>query len=247
MGIDESYFEKLLITLSYKLQNGAGKSYVKVYNNNYIIKVNFDKKIIEYKTRSRNNILVSNNSTSNFSKSENMVILECVDRLLCKGYAPDSIELEHSWGSGHGTSGRLDILVTKDQHPYLMIECKNYGKDFEKERHNMLTTKKVGNEEQPKGQLFSYCIQEKSTKFLCLYTSALIKDEIIYENAIIPIEENWKNFHNQIELYNYWNKSFKKNGIFEDSIKPYQIKCKALCRINLEKLTNEVKIGRAHV
>jgi len=36
--------------------------------------------------------------------------------------------------SGHGTSGRLDICVTrKDGSEYLIIECKTYGKEFVKE------------------------------------------------------------------------------------------------------------------
>lgn len=239
MTIDTIYFENLLKTIGFKLQNGAKRIYKKEYNEGYVIKIDFNKEKIEYKTRKENCILVSHGASSNFSNHENIVVLECVDRLLCKGYKPGSIELEHSWSSGHRTSARLDIMVKKDNQPYLMIECKTYGAEFEKEKNNMLKTKKVGNEEQPKGQLFSYCFQEKTTEYMCLYTSTLSNNKVIFENAIIPVEDNWKLLSNQIELYNYWNKSFKKNGIFEEAIKPYQIECKSLYRRDLEKITNE--------
>lgn len=239
MTIDKIYFEHLLKTIGFKLQNGVNRIYKKVYDDDYIIKIDFNKEKIEYDTRIDNCILVSHGASSNFSNSENIVVLECVDRLLCKGYKPNSIELERSWSSGHRASARLDIMVKKDNQPYLMIECKTYGAEFEKEKNNMLKTKKVGNEEQPKGQLFSYCFQEKTTEYICLYASKLSNDKIIFENAIIPIEDNWRLLSNQIELYNYWNKSFKKNGIFEETIKPYQIECKSLYRKDLEKITNE--------
>ena len=58
-----------------------------------------------------NEIVIGNATTSNFSKPENFVVLECVDRLLEKGYKPKNIELEKIYPSGHGHSGNLDILV----------------------------------------------------------------------------------------------------------------------------------------
>ena len=62
------------------------------------------------------------------------MVLECVDRLLIKGYKPENIILEKTWPSGHGTSGRLDICVNReDGTPYILIECKTYGKEYNKE------------------------------------------------------------------------------------------------------------------
>ena len=49
-------------------------------------------------------IKVWQKTTSNLTKDENLVVLECVVRLLQKGYRPESIELEKTWKSGHGTS-----------------------------------------------------------------------------------------------------------------------------------------------
>lgn len=156
-----------------------------------------------------------------------ILVLECVNRLLEKGYKPECLELEHTWPSGRNNSGRLDIMVKKDDKPYLMIECKTWDKEYKKEKENMKRTKKVGGEEQPKGQLFSYCFEEKTTQYLCLYASIFDGKMIRYENAIIPVEEEWKTLSNQKEVFDYWNKSFKKNGIFDKDITPYNIECKA--------------------
>ncbi len=241
MALNKLEFEKLLIAMKFKLQNGPQKIYSKTYKmyNNYVINVDFDNEFIEYETRKDDAIIVSNKFSSNFSQSENMVVLECVNRLLSLGYKPSTIELEHSWPSGHGTSGRLDIMVKKDNKSYLMIDCKTYGKEFEKEKQNTLQIKKVGKDEQPKGQLFAYCWEEKSTEYLCLYASCLKDEKIIYENAIIQVDANWKNLSNKKEMFDYWNKNFKENGIFEDGVTPYNIKCRAKLRCELSKITNE--------
>lgn len=39
-------------------------------------------------------ITVTRNTTSNFDEPESLVVLECVDRLLTKGYQPQHLELE---------------------------------------------------------------------------------------------------------------------------------------------------------
>lgn len=40
-------------------------------------------------------------TTINFSEPENFVVLECVNRLLDKGYRSENIELERTWSLGH--------------------------------------------------------------------------------------------------------------------------------------------------
>lgn len=40
-------------------------------------------------------------TTTNFSEPENFVVLECINRLLDKGYRPENIELERTWTLGH--------------------------------------------------------------------------------------------------------------------------------------------------
>lgn len=242
MDNKKEYLRKLIRKLGFNMLNDTKEIWEKRYSNHnyYSIKLDFEDEIIIYNTTGEEEgIRVSNKTTSNFSQDENFVVLECVDRLLVKGYKPNSIELEHSWASGHKETARLDILIRKDGLVYLMIECKTFGQEFEKEKSNMLLTKKIGSEEQPKGQLFTYCFQEKTTEYLCLYTSVLNDNEIKYENAIVQVEETWKNLSNQKELFDFWNKTFKYNGIFEENIKPYNIECRALLRKDLQKITDE--------
>ncbi len=80
--------------------------YSKFYSG-YEIKINYnsdspEKSEIDYGTK----ILCNRKTTCNFHKEENFVVLECVNRLLEKGYKPENIELEKSWGMGH-TEGYL--------------------------------------------------------------------------------------------------------------------------------------------
>lgn len=42
-------------------------------------------------------IKVVRKTSSDLTKTESLVVLECVDRLLNKGYSPDSIVLEKDW------------------------------------------------------------------------------------------------------------------------------------------------------
>ena len=76
-------------------------------------------------------LTVNKETTCNFSFNENFVVLECVHRLLEKGYKPEHIELEPTWKLGHGASGgRADILIRDNaSKPLLIIECKTAGSE----------------------------------------------------------------------------------------------------------------------
>jgi len=113
----------------------------------------------------RNKIAADSKTTQNFSQPENFVVLECVNRLLEQGYKPENIVLEKTWAAGHGTSGWLDICVTHDDgSEYLLIECKTYGKEFEKAYARL---KKDG------GQLFTYFKFSNKADIIMLYASEL--------------------------------------------------------------------------
>lgn len=91
------FVKKWLDSLGFVLKNGIQNSFAKFFKT-YDITVTLDserieKSIIDYKTE----IKLHRNTTANFSQSENLVILECVCRLLEKGYNPNSIELEKRW------------------------------------------------------------------------------------------------------------------------------------------------------
>lgn len=219
--------KKLLLALGFKPKNDAVDVYAKAYqqHNGYVIEVDFSKKSINY-----GEIVADCKTTQNFSQDENWVVLECVDRLLEKGYKPQNIVLEKIYPSGHGHSGRLDILVTKNTKAFLMIECKTWGKEFDKELKNI---------EKDGGQLFTYFQNDKDSEYLILYTSRLNNNKVEYLNEIIKIEEYYKQASNVVDTYERWNKQTYSNGIFENWVNIYCYKNKALTKSDLLELTEE--------
>ena len=206
----------------------------KKYSNDKIqIKVNFDTKKIIYPKE----IIKGDETTCNFSHPENFVVLECVNRLLDKGYKAEHIILEPRYRLGHDSksSGKADILVKNQtgEKTYIFIECKTFGSEFNKEWNNM---KNDG------GQLFSYFQQDKNAKFLCLYTSNFDEQnsEIDYKNQVINVNKaNYKIANNVPELFNIWKNFYKYEssaGIFEKDINAYAVAEKALNFENLKEL-----------
>ena len=194
---------------------------------NYSIEVNFKEKEINYGEL----IKSESKTTQNFFQKENWVVLECVDRLLTKGYKPQNIILEKTWATGHGTSGRLDILVTRDDgSSYLMIECKTWGAEFDKE------FKKI---EKTGGQLFTYFQQDKNADILMLYCSKLSGGDVNFNNIIIKIEEDHRQTGNVKDFHDRWNKLPKTNGVFESWTNPYEYQSKALTKKDLKVLKQE--------
>ncbi len=235
MNID--YVKKLILELGFAPQDGTSGVFVKYYasNDNYPIFVDFDKQKIEYAHQSvqtDKRIRLGDLTTSNLEKPENFVVLECVDRLLSKGYRTERIELEKKYPLGRNLKGKLDILVYSehDDAPFLMIECKTWGHEYEKESAKTL---KDG------GQIFSYYQQDRSAKFLCLYASRLDRKKIEYCNNVVLVEESWRDLSSAKDIHDYWNKNFKDNGIFETYATPYDIKPKALTYGMLKILKEE--------
>lgn len=229
MKLGNKEIKELITALGFKLQSGSKDVFYKNYpkHNNYVLKVDFEHEKIEYGL----NIKLGDLTTSHFENSENFVVLECVDRVLEKGYAPDKISLEHKWLMGRKEKGKLDVLVTdKNDKAYLMIECKTWGEEYEKEKKKM---------QRDGGQLFSYFQQDKSAQYLCLYASRFNKGAIEYVNDIVKVDEQWKELNNQKEIFDHWNKNFKDNGIFEDWANAYDIEIKALTRGRLKELTED--------
>ena len=161
-------FKKVLLSLGFK-QEGTNDVYTKEYhlNGNLVgdthMSVNFAEKRLEFPADMRGG---DRNTLIDDSHKENMVVFECVDRLLDKGYKSEDIELEKVWQLGHdGKSGRADICVNEAGNPQKMlfiIECKTAGKEYENA---------IKETEQGGGQIFSYWQQEKSTQWLAIYAS----------------------------------------------------------------------------
>ena len=228
--------------LGFHPKNGTDGVYSKSYNG-YEIKINYnadspEKSEIDYGKK----ILCNRKTTCNFHQEETFVVLECVNRLLEKGYKPENIELEKSWGMGH-TEGYLDILVKDEENKsFAMIECKTWGKEYDKYVKETFTHKNKSKENDG-GQVFTYLQQEpKTTKAICYYTSHILGKSIEYKNAIIHNKEDWAEL-NQVERFNRWSKTFETNGLFEDDIPLYKIESKAIRRKDLKELKREDSEG----
>lgn len=206
-----------------------GKTYEKTIRSAQL-KVDFAKREIAYPEAQ--GLKVNERQTCNLDANENFVVLECVHRLLEKGYKPEHIELEPKWKLGHGASGgRADILI-KDNHgkPLLIIECKTPGREFDSAWR---ATQRDGD------QLFSYAQQIAETQFLCLYASDFASRTPSYTSHVIAHRDNpkyladnpqfrsFKEATDVKERFGVWRDTYKLDyttkGIFEDNIQPYHI------------------------
>ncbi|WP_376776943.1 restriction endonuclease subunit S [Flavobacterium covae] len=218
--------KKLAQVIGFQPKENAKDVFIKKYQNGYIIEIDFEKELINY----GNSIKCESKTTQNFSQAENFVVLECVNRLLEKGYKPENITLEKTWAAGHGSSGRLDICVAReDGSEYLLIECKTHGKEFEKEFTRM---KKDG------GQLFTYFKFSNKADVIMLYSSELKGKEIVYRNEIVKIEEDHRSGDAK-DFYEKWSKLTKDNGVFDKWVNPYNFESKALTISDLEEIKQE--------
>lgn len=221
--------KKHITALGFIPKNGTSGIYHKVYSghDNYVISLDFDKEHIDYGDK----ITAESKTTQNFLRPENFVVLECVDRLLTKGYKPQNIVLEKTWPSGHGTSGRLDICVNcEDGTPYMLIECKTFGKEYNKE---LARIRKDG------GQLFTYFqLSGGKADVLMLYASELKGNKFVYVNEIVKIEDDYRNGDVK-DIYEKWNKLTKDNGIFDSWVQPYNFQSKALTKEQLKEIKAE--------
>lgn len=218
--------KKHIIALGFVPKNGTNGIYHKIYVD-YAIEIDFEKQSIDY----GNSLIAESKTTQNFSQPENFVVLECVDRILTKGYKPQNIILEKTWPSGHGTSGRLDICINReDGTPYMLIECKTYGKEYNKE---LAKIHKDG------GQLFTYFqLSGGKADVIMLYASKLEDGKFMYVNEIIKIEDDYRNGDVK-DIYEKWNKLTKDNGIFDSWVRPYNFQSKALTKEQLKEIKAE--------
>lgn len=224
--------KNLVKLLGFSPKENTSDMYSKKYQNDYFIEINFKNQLINY----GNQITTENKTTQNFSQPENFVVLECVNRLLEKGYNPKNIILEKTWAAGHRNSAKLDICVTRDDgSEYLLIECKTFGKEFEKEFSRM---KKDG------GQLFTYFKFSNKADLLMLYTSELYsnpsngKQQIRYKNEVVKIEEDYRTGDVK-DFYEKWTKLTKDNGVFDTWVHPYSFISKAITPKQLKPIQQE--------
>lgn len=223
--------KELIIKLWFTLKDNSSWIYFKKYRDNTILEVDFEKQTFHFGWK----IKIYDKEIQNITKLEDWVVFECVDRLLEKWYKSEDILLEKVYPTWRWTSWRLDILVMKEKKAFLMIECKTWWSEYQKEFKNMKNSEK--------GQLFTYFQQDRDTEFLVLYSSNFNWKEIEYKNEIVKIEDSYRETSNVEDLYNRWSKLTKDNWIFDNWVLPYNFESKAL---TYEKL-NDIKESDASI
>ena len=218
--------KKLAQVIGFQPKENAEDIFIKKYQNDYCLEIDFKNLIFHFGGK----IKVGGKTIQNITKPEDWVVLKCVDRLLTKGYKPENISLEKVWPAGHQHSGRLDICVTRDDgSEYLLIECKTYGKEFDKEFNRI---NKDG------GQIFTYFKFSNKPDVIMLYASEVKGKDIVYRNEIIKIEEDYRTGDVK-DFYEKWNKLTKDNGVFDSWVNPYNFESKALTINDLEEIRQE--------
>lgn len=242
--------QALLIKLGYKQEE---QRYVYNFESKCKIVVDFENEQILYPVEQ--GLVVNERQTCNFSDNENFVVLECVHRLLEKGYKPQHIELERRWTLGHlQKSGRADICVMNATGNDLLfiVECKTYGNEFD----NALKTLKNDG-----GQLFSYYQQERSTKWLMLYASDIDNDKVLHQVSTVPVFDTeevilkakkdksiklFESANSKEQAFKVWKETYQQklydDLIFSDDTIAYNIGEKPLRKKDLKEFNPNDKI-----
>lgn len=215
----EEKIVKLLQKLNFK--SFDNNIWIKNYNLNEI-KVDIVNKKIEYDKA----IKIGRNTITNFAKLENFVVLECVIRLLDKGYKCENIELEKDCGDA---KDYIDILIyNNDKKAFTIIECKTFGIEF----------RKAISKAQSEGkQIFRYAVQDNNLSYIMLYTSELndSTNEIDFDYKIIDLTKY--NYDNRDELFEKWDKTFENKGFFENDIPAYGVEFKGIIKGELRPIS----------
>ena len=248
--ITKENFKKVLEKLAFTENKNI---YTKTFHElDCELKVDFKNELLIYPENK--GLKVNERQTCNFKANENFVVFECVFKLLNQGYNPAHIELEPKWQVGHGASGgRADILVKdNDGKSLLIIECKTAGNEFVK-AWKTTQTKPT--------QLFSYVQQAKSTKFIALYASDFIDDNVQSNYYLINITDNeellknnpklksYKDATEVEDIYKVWVDTYEKDfatlGLFENN-KPYEIGKTKFTSEDLKNINSKDIQGKYH-
>lgn len=247
--ISLSNFKEVLRLMGFS-KNTNGNLYKKDFGA-FSMAVDFDNKKLIYPAEVETN----DNTTTNFSHNENFVVFECVNRLMEKGYRPKDVELEPKWRLGHESksSGKPDILIRdKDGESLIIIECKTAGKEYRKEKKNTETNG---------GQLFSYWQQDNGIKWLALYASDLVENEISPQCEMINCTDDanilkmsqrdksvkvFANAKNDNDKFETWRDTYNCQWIpdllFNNDSLPYQIELRPLRKKDLRDFDMDDKI-----
>ncbi|MBR1421338.1 MAG: N-6 DNA methylase [Selenomonadaceae bacterium] len=188
------------------------------------------------------------------SHRENLVVFECISKLLAMGYRAEDLELERTWQLGHDQkSGRADICIKSPDGKILcIIECKTFDREFEK---SIRETRENG------GQIFSYWQQERNCQWLVIYASGFVDGEIVRQiesvncnddpNILIAAQRDesiklYRDARSVEDLFEVWDETYDKrfcgDVLFRDESRAYQIGVKPLRKKDLEDFSRGNRI-----
>lgn len=198
----------------YEIKNfNTNNPYVEINTN----KIRFDLQTNKY---SIDGLMPSHERIVDLTKPENHSVVMMLIKLFEKGYSKSVITLEKQWQLGHSDSGSLDIMIKNPSNDDIyMIEVKSSS-----EINSYVNLK---NEKKLK-QVFSYAIQEKTTKIISFYAFDFDEKKDLFFN--VYTENILKDSQNVDDFFERWNKVFDKsdyinrNNIFNvsQSVKKYE-------------------------
>lgn len=177
-------------------------------NINSTIAVDFTNELIKYP----DGVEADRDTTKNFSKNENFVVLECVIGLFAQGYKPEHIVLEPETPGGRENGYYYgDILIRdNDKRPYLLIECKTEdGKEDDEFQKAWRKTLLDGD------QLFNYYNTYRQAQYLALYASDFVDGEPRCDYRLITMTDNDDYLESNPHLVSY-KKVSHDNGTRDD-------------------------------
>jgi len=193
---NEKWFWKTIgVFFRYGFIEKESGNYIKKYHDNSIIKININNFSIDYGKNSFHQF----KSPSLILKHEDIVILDCVDKLLIKGYdRKDIIIIEDAKSEGMPNI----ILLNQSGSPYIAFGCFKWGEKYE---NALLEFKKES------GRLFNHYAKNGKIRYSCIYSSYL---------------DGGLN-HKTYALYDMTDSDDEKTlyhtGIFEEDIREYEI------------------------
>lgn len=220
-----SLFIEFLKRKKYELNVIDNKCQLNINSNKIIFDIEKKKYCIEGLIPGHERIL-------DLTKQENYSVVMLLIKLFEKGYSKNVITLEKRWQLGHDDSGSLDVMLKNPQdNSIYMFEVKT-SEEIKKYTN-------INNEKKLK-QVFSYAIQEKSTKIISFYAYDFVNNNDCFFNVFTS--EILKNSENVDDFFERWNKVFDKsdyiinNPVFnaKQGVKKYE---------NLEIITsNDTKL-----
>ena len=190
--------------------------YIKKYSNSYQIVIEAEKQEINYGI----NFNTSIKPPIRLYEHKDFVVLECLNRLLKKGYSRKFLYVI-------GEADKIEVpdIIVYDNlgKEYFAVDCRNWGKDFENESAKL---------KEGKARLLSYFKKNKEVKYICLYTSRLDGGLLELKNLIICTSNMDKNG----EIFD--------SGIFDEYIKPYNIMLSALENERYQKFYSRYNINQ---